>query len=129
MVVYRETAGYIIHEILDMRKLSAKWVPKCLNADHKRDRVLASQATILRDFWITIDETWIHIYVWLKDQRIVHGTGTEWFTALKEIQDTEVIKKGVGVCLLEQRCNFACRLPGKGCNHEAKVLFCTSRQT
>ena len=26
----------IIHEDLDMRKLSAKWVPKCLNADGKR---------------------------------------------------------------------------------------------
>jgi hypothetical protein len=29
--------GYIIHEFLDMRKLSAKWVPKCLNADQKCD--------------------------------------------------------------------------------------------
>jgi len=25
--------GSIIHEDLDMGKLSAKWVPKCLNAD------------------------------------------------------------------------------------------------
>jgi len=32
----RERAGPIIHEYLDMRKLSAKWVPKCLIADHKR---------------------------------------------------------------------------------------------
>jgi len=30
--------GSIIHENLDMRKLSAKWVPKCLNADQKRQR-------------------------------------------------------------------------------------------
>ena len=28
----------IIHEDLDMRKLSAKWVPKCLEADQKRKR-------------------------------------------------------------------------------------------
>ena len=28
-----ERVGYIIYEDLDMRKLSAKWVPKCLNAD------------------------------------------------------------------------------------------------
>jgi len=28
-----ERVGSIIHENLDMRKLSAKWVPKCLNAD------------------------------------------------------------------------------------------------
>ena len=30
--ISREQVGSIIHEDLDMRKLSAKWVPKCLNA-------------------------------------------------------------------------------------------------
>ena len=34
----RERVGSIIHEDLDTRKLSAKWVPKCLNADQKRQR-------------------------------------------------------------------------------------------
>jgi len=29
--ISRERVGSIIHEDLDMRKLSAKWVPKCLN--------------------------------------------------------------------------------------------------
>jgi len=33
-----ERFGSIIHEDLEMRKLSAKWVPKCLNADQKRQR-------------------------------------------------------------------------------------------
>jgi hypothetical protein len=65
-----ERVGYIIHEILDMRKLSAKWVPKCLNADQKRDRVLASQAILdwfrrdpvgFLNRLATIDETWIRI--------------------------------------------------------------------
>ena len=37
-VISRERVGFIIHEDLDMRKLSAKWVPKCLNADQKRQR-------------------------------------------------------------------------------------------
>jgi hypothetical protein len=50
LAISRERVGYILHEILDMRKLSAKWVPKCLNADHKRDQALASQATTLWDF-------------------------------------------------------------------------------
>jgi len=36
--ISRERVGPIIHEDLDMRKLSAKWVPKCLNADQKRQR-------------------------------------------------------------------------------------------
>jgi hypothetical protein len=43
LTIPRERVGHIIHEILDMRNLSAKWVPKCLNAVQKRDRVLASQ--------------------------------------------------------------------------------------
>jgi len=36
LVISRERVGPIIHEDMDMRKLSAKWVPKCLNADQKR---------------------------------------------------------------------------------------------
>jgi len=33
--ISREQVGSIIHEDLDMRKLFAKWVPKCLNVDQK----------------------------------------------------------------------------------------------
>jgi len=36
--ISRERVGSIIHEDLDMLKLSAKWVPKCLNAVQKRQR-------------------------------------------------------------------------------------------
>jgi len=36
----------IIHEDLDMQKLSAKWVPKCLNVDQKRQRCQG-----LSNFW------------------------------------------------------------------------------
>jgi len=36
--ISREQVGPIIHEDLDMRKISAKWVPKCLHADQKRQR-------------------------------------------------------------------------------------------
>jgi hypothetical protein len=46
LVILWERVRYIIHEILYMRKLSAKWVPECLNADEKRDRVLVSQAIL-----------------------------------------------------------------------------------
>jgi hypothetical protein len=54
-----------------MRKLSAKWVPKCLNAEQNRERVLASQAILDRigrhpvgffNRLVTMDETWIHVY-------------------------------------------------------------------
>jgi len=41
--ISRERVGSIIYEDLDMRKLSAKWVPKCLNADQKRQRCQSSE--------------------------------------------------------------------------------------
>jgi len=41
--ISRERVGSISHEDLDMRKLSEKWVPKCLNADQKRQRCQSSE--------------------------------------------------------------------------------------
>jgi len=41
--ILRERFGSIIHEDLDMRKLPAKWVPKCLNADQKRQLCQSSE--------------------------------------------------------------------------------------
>jgi len=38
-----ERVGSIIHEDLDMQKLSVKWVPKCLNANQKRQRCQSSE--------------------------------------------------------------------------------------
>jgi len=39
----RERVGSIIHEDLDMGKLSPKWVPKCLNTDQKCRRCQSSE--------------------------------------------------------------------------------------
>ena len=44
--ISRERVGSIIHEDLDMRKLSAKWVPKCLIADQTRQRCQSTE-----QFW------------------------------------------------------------------------------
>jgi len=41
--ISRERIGSIIHEDMDMRNLSAKWVPKCLYADQKRQRCQSSE--------------------------------------------------------------------------------------
>ena len=41
--ISRERVGSILHEDLDMRKLSAKWVSKCLNADQKFQRCQSSE--------------------------------------------------------------------------------------
>jgi len=47
--ISRDRVGSIIHEDLDTRKLSAKWVPKCPNADQKRLRCQSSEQ--LLDFF------------------------------------------------------------------------------
>ena len=41
--ISRERVGSIIHEDLDMRKLSAKWVQKCLNAGQNLQRCQSSE--------------------------------------------------------------------------------------
>jgi hypothetical protein len=48
LAISQERVGFIIHEILDMRKLSATLVLKLLNAIQERDRVLASKAILNR---------------------------------------------------------------------------------
>jgi len=41
--ISRGRVGSIIHEDMDMRNLSAKWVPKSLNVDQKRQRCQSSE--------------------------------------------------------------------------------------
>jgi len=45
-----ERVGSIIHEDLDMWKLSTKWVPKCRNVDQKRQRCQSFEQ-LLEFFW------------------------------------------------------------------------------
>jgi histone-lysine N-methyltransferase SETMAR len=61
----------ILHEDLGMTKLSARWVPRLLTVDNKRNRVVASQQCLElfqrnpNEFmrrYVTVDETWIHYY-------------------------------------------------------------------
>jgi len=69
--ITRERVGSIIHEDLDMRKLSVKWVLKCLNADQKRELCQSSEHIFnffLRDpndfllRLVTMDKTWLYHY-------------------------------------------------------------------
>ena len=69
--ISREWAGSIIHEDLDMQKLSTKWVSKCLNVDEKCQRCPWCEQ-ILEFLWcnpndfllrlVTVDETWLYHY-------------------------------------------------------------------
>ena len=65
-----------VHEILkirlEMRKLTARWVPRLLNDLHKQNRVAASQELLQMSnelgetFWsrlITVDETWLPFFL------------------------------------------------------------------
>jgi len=69
--ISREGIGSIIHEDLDMRKLSAKWVPKCRNAVQKLQRCHSSEQILNlfhcdpNDFLsrsVTMDENWLYHY-------------------------------------------------------------------
>jgi hypothetical protein len=69
--ILRERVGSIIHEDLDIRKLCAKRVSKCLNADQKRQCCQASEQILEffrvdpNDFLLrlmTMDETWLCLY-------------------------------------------------------------------
>jgi len=69
--ISRERVGSIIHEDLDMRKLTAKWVPKRLKADQKRQRCQSSEQLLEffrrdpNDFLsrlVIMDETWLYHY-------------------------------------------------------------------
>ena len=68
--ISQERILHIIHKELEMRKLSAKWVPKCLNSDQKRKRVETSKKILAHfdenhDFshrLLTVDETWLYHY-------------------------------------------------------------------
>jgi len=66
-----ERVGSIIHEHLDMRKFSAKWVLECLNTDQKRQRFLSSEQILgislcnPKDFpsrLVTMNENWLYHY-------------------------------------------------------------------
>jgi len=69
--ISRERVGSIIREDLDMRKLSAKFVPKCLKEDQKHQRCQSSEQILeffrrdQNDFLsrvVTIDETLLYHY-------------------------------------------------------------------
>ena len=70
--ISRERVGSIVHEDLDMRKLSAKWIPKCLKADQKRQRCPSQAEQHLEYFCcdpndflsrlVTLNETWFYHY-------------------------------------------------------------------
>jgi histone-lysine N-methyltransferase SETMAR len=71
MVISREGVGSIFHEDLDMRKLSAKWIPKYLNADEKCQwrqsyeklfKFFLPDRNAFLSRFVTMDKTWLYHY-------------------------------------------------------------------
>lgn len=69
--ISKERVHHILSEELNMKKLSARWVPRLLTLDQKRVRMQNSQHCLDRfqrnksDFlrrFVTTDETWVHHY-------------------------------------------------------------------
>jgi Transposase. len=69
--ISKDHVGHILHEILGMRKLLARWVPRLLTPDNKHncettsDQCLTLLKHNLKEYlrrFVTIDETWIHWY-------------------------------------------------------------------
>jgi len=69
--ISHELVGSIIHEDLDMGRLSEKWAPKCLNVDQKCQWCQSSEQLLEffqrdpNDFLsrlVTMDETWLYHY-------------------------------------------------------------------
>jgi len=67
----KDRVGQILYAILGMRKLSARWVPRLLTPDNKRNRETTSEQFLMlfkrnpKEFlrrFVTVDETWIHWY-------------------------------------------------------------------
>ena len=67
--ISKNCVGHILHEILGMREVSARWVSRLFTPDNKRNRENTSEQCLtlfkrnpkefLRRF-VTVDETWIH---------------------------------------------------------------------
>ena len=45
--ISKDCVGHILHEILGMRKLSARWVPRLLTPNNKRNRETTSEQCLM----------------------------------------------------------------------------------
>ena len=66
--ISQDTVFSILHEKLSVKKISARWVPRLLSEENKRNRVVDSEAILAflrrntQEFlrrYITVDETWV----------------------------------------------------------------------
>ena len=86
----------ILHDRLDMRKLTARWVPKSLSDEQMTTRASVCSALLKRfrskdDFLLrlaTVDETWVHYYE--PENKAQSSVGRAWVPEAKEVQDATI---------------------------------------
>ena len=99
----------ILHDRLGMRKLTARWVPKCFSDEHMTTRASVCSALLKRfrskdDFLlhlVTVDETWVHYYE--PENKAQSSVGRTWVPEAKEVQDATICWQGDGHSILGRR--------------------------
>ncbi|XP_026828418.1 histone-lysine N-methyltransferase SETMAR-like [Ooceraea biroi] len=62
MGISSERVHNILHQHLGMKKLFARWVPRLLTVDQKRNCLFQRNPRDFRRRFVIVDETWIHHY-------------------------------------------------------------------
>jgi histone-lysine N-methyltransferase SETMAR len=106
--ISKERAHHILCEVLGMRKLSARWVPRLLTPEQKLNRMTTSEQCLalfksnptdfLRRF-VTVDETWIHHYTPETKQQSKQWTA-RGLTSSEEGESSFIGRKGYGDSIL-----------------------------
>ena len=129
--ISRERVGSIIHEDLDVRKLSAKWVPKCLNADQKHQLCQSSEQ--LLEFFrrdpngflsrLVTNGRNLVISLWPGDKAKIKGVAAYRLTTPQRIPSAKVRWKSSRLDFLGSRRHLPHLLFSKRPNYQRGVLL------
>ena len=119
----------MLHEQLGMKKLSAisaRWLPRLLTVDHKRDGVMISKQCMemfqrnpdefLRRF-ITVNKTWIHYFTSETKEQ-----SKQWTSSSEPVPKKAKIVKGDDHSFLEYTRYNSYRLPFIEANDQWRLL-------
>ena len=129
--ISRGQVGSIIHKDLDMWKLSAKWVQKCLNADQKCQRCHSYEQIL--DFFLALSNWFpvaigdhrrnLVISLWPGDKETINGVVTQWLTPPQKIPSAKICWKSSCLDFLGSRQHPPHWLSSKGPNYQRWVSF------
>ena len=133
--ISRERVGSFNHEDLDMRKLSAKWVPKYLNEDQKSQRCQSSEPILEffrrdpNDFMsrlVTMDEPGYITIIWRQSNNQWSG-GIAAHPASKNSECKNPLKKS-RLVFMGSREHSSRSLSSKGPHYQRGVLLISASE-